>query len=263
MISNVRRAHFGTAVDARTREADAITLPRLVDAGAHPRPSTIGSTYVEHEYAALMDEQREAWAAWGEERARAHDARAHSLRLKTTSLQFLLAEAGREVQAARTAYEHAARLLMSYVRREPGTKLRYWLGWLVLICGDTAGVWAAAVMNGDVPYIAFGQALAAGFAAACAGLVGTELKDMRLALTRQREPETLTEDERLYRRLFTAPTAGTRVIKLVGLLSASSLSASSHSVPASMAASPAPPSACWRLELLWHRACSVTRQPTR
>jgi hypothetical protein len=110
-------------------------------------------------------------------------------------------------------------VLTPYVRREPGAKLRYWLCWPVLWLGDTAGVWSAAITNGDIPYVAFGQALAAGLAAACAGLVGSELKDLRMARARRRDPESLTEDEQRYRRLFLGNDGGWEIVRLVGLLS--------------------------------------------
>ncbi len=203
-----------------THEADLITLPRLGEVGAHPRPSTVGPTYVEYEYAALADEQESAWTATGEETSRPHKAAAKRLHAEAAATDFLMTETATEVVAAQADVQHAARVLSPYARREPGAKLRYWIGWVVLVLGDTGGVWSAAVINGDVPVIAFFQALASGLAAACAGLVGSELKDMRMAKARRRDPETLTEEEKRYRRLFTATDGGTGIVKLIGFLSA-------------------------------------------
>ncbi|MDT0309668.1 hypothetical protein RM780_22305 [Streptomyces sp. DSM 44917] len=207
-----------TAADDWLREADAISLPRLDEIGGHPRPSGVGTTYVEYEYFALADEQELLWPAEGERAARRFQMRARGFDGAAAATEFLLRESEAEVRQARADYQHAVRVLTPYVRREPAAKLRYWICWLVLCGGDTAGVWSAAITNGDVPFIAFGQALAAGVSAACAGLVGSELKDRRLARARQRDPDSLSEDEQRYRRLFTTG-GGMGVVMLIGVLS--------------------------------------------
>lgn len=202
-----------------TREADAVSLPRLDEVGGHPRPAGIGITYAEHEYHALADEQELAWPAEGEREARPFQVRASGMDRPTTATDFLLDESKKEVQQSHTDYQHAARVLTPYVRREPWAKLRYWICWPILWLGDTAGVWSAAITNGDLVYVAFGQAFAAGLAAACAGLVGSELKDLRMARARRRDPETMSEDERRYQRLFCGTDDGVGIVKLISLLS--------------------------------------------
>ncbi|GGN20102.1 hypothetical protein GCM10011609_71570 [Lentzea pudingi] len=209
----------GQPVEAWAREADQITLPRLADVGAHTRPNQLGTTYAEHEYAALADEQEAAWAASGENSARQHAASAAGLETPAVATAFILAEAGKEVVAAQADRQHATQVLAPYVRRGPGEKLRYWIAWIVLVLGDTGGVWSAAVVNGDVPMIAFFQALASGVAAACSGLVGAELKDMRMARVRRRDLDSLTDDERRYQRFFTSRNDGVGIVKLIGALS--------------------------------------------
>lgn len=206
-------------VDAWTAEADRITLPRLGSVSAQTRPSQLGTTYAEHEYAALADEQEASWEAGGESSARHNAANAAGFETPATATTFLLDETAKEVVAAQADRQHATRVLAPYVRRAPGEKLRYWVAWIVLVLGDTGGVWSAAVVNGDVPLIAFFQALASGLAAACSGLVGAELKDMRMAQVRRRPPDSLTEDERRYQRFFTGSNEGTAIVKLVGALS--------------------------------------------
>lgn len=206
--------------DVLMREADAISLPRLDEiGGGHARPSEVGVTYAEQEFRALADEQELAWPAEGERAARPHQVRARGLDRAAAAADFLVNEAEADVREAHADHRHAARILTPYVRREGAAKLRYWVCWPVLWFGDTAGVWSAAITNGDIPYVAFGQALAAGLAAACAGLVGSELKDLRMARARRRDPESLTEDEQRYRRLFSGTDDGLGVVKLVGLLS--------------------------------------------
>ena len=104
---------------------------------------------------------------------------------------------------------------MPYVRRSPGDAWRYGAGWALLGLGDTAGVWGAAIWLGEVPLIALGQALATGFAAVTAGLAGGELQELRQARARRRDPDSLSEDERQYQRLFLEADAGLSVTKIV------------------------------------------------
>jgi hypothetical protein len=219
LLDRFRASSARASLDTWTQEADAVSLPRVDDVGGHPRPSGVGTSYAEQEYHALADEQELIWPAEGVRKARPSLARAGSLEQASAAAAFLLDESEAEVRQARADYQHAARTLSPYLRREPGAKLRYWLGWPVLWCGDTAGVWSTAVANGDVVVIAFGQACAAGLAAVCAGLVGSELKDLRMARARRREPDSLTEDEQRYRRLFTADSGGAGVVKLISVLS--------------------------------------------
>jgi hypothetical protein len=208
--------------DTWTRDADAISVPRIDESGATPRPTEIGpgQSYPEYEYQALADEQQQLWPAEGEREARPFQVRASGLERPTEAVDYLLIQNKKEVQEAQADYQHAAKVLTPYVRREPGAKLRYWICWVVLWFGDTAGVWSAAITNGDTPYTAFGQAFAAGLAAVCAGLVGAELKDLRMARARRRDPDSLTEDEKRYQRLFTGGDQGVGFVKLIGFLSA-------------------------------------------
>lgn len=218
------RSRFRASLPADTTEAwiaeaDTISVPRIDEAGAQPRPSTLGVSYVEQEYHARADEQELAWPAIGEAAARPFQTEARGLDRQTAAVERLLTDKETEVREARADYQHAARVLGSLVRREPGGKLRYWLCWPVLWFGDTAGIWSAAITNGDIPYVAFGQACSAGLAAACAGLVGSELRDIRMARARQRDPDSLSKDEQRYQHLFTAGAGGLGIVKLIGGLS--------------------------------------------
>lgn len=219
LLSRIRRGLPADAAEAWIAEADAISIPRIDEASAQPRPSNLGVSYVEREYHARADEQELAWPARGEAAARPFQTRARGLDRQATAVEGLLTDKEGEVREARADYQHAARVLGSFVRREPGGKLRYWLCWPVLWFGDTAGIWSAAITNGDIPYVAFGQAFSAGLAAACAGLVGSELRDIRMARARQCDPESLSKDEQCYRHLFTAGAGGLGIVKLIGGLS--------------------------------------------
>ncbi|RFS84149.1 hypothetical protein D0T12_18500 [Actinomadura spongiicola] len=214
-----RSVKAGAEVTAWTDEADAVSLPRLDEVGGLVRPGNIGVSYAEREYAALAGEQEASWAAEGEQRARPWLIRAHGLAAAVAADQVVLAACAQELQQAKADYQHAVRVLLPYARREPGAKWRYALCWPVLVLGDMSGVWAAAVMHGEVPVIAFGQALASGVAAGCAGLVGSEFKALRMARARVREPDSLTEDERRYQRLFAGTDRGAGLVGLVGVVS--------------------------------------------
>jgi hypothetical protein len=208
----------GRPADAWIAEADAVVLNRIDEVDAHARPAGVGKSYPEHEYEALGVEQDAAWAAEGEQAARPSQVRAHGQAIPAAAATFLLAQHQEEVQAAYADHRHAQRLLQPHVRREPAAKLRYWIVWPLLALGDASGVLSAAISLGDLPWVAAWQALSAGLAAACAGLVGSELKHLQLASARQRDPEALTADEVRYRRLFAGPS-GMGVVKLVSLLS--------------------------------------------
>lgn len=222
IISRVRGRGAATptgGLDGWVRDADAISLPRLDEVGGHPRPAGVGTSYAEQEYHALADQQELSWPAQGERSARPFQVRARGLDRPAAATDFLLTENETEVRQARADYHHAATVLTPYVRREPKTKLRYWIVWPLLAIGDASGVLSAAITLGDIPWVAAGQALSSGLAAACAGLFGTELKHRQLAQARRRDPDTLTDEERRYQRLFTGGEAGFGVVKLVGLLS--------------------------------------------
>lgn len=205
-------------MEAQTAEADAISLARLDEVNSQPRPARVGPTYAEFEYHSLADEQEGLWLAQGEQQARPYQVRARGLDPAAAATEFLLTECQHEVQQARADHQHAVQVLAPYVRRESGAKLRYWVCWPLLILGDMAGVWSAAVINGDVPSIAFWQALASGLAAGCAGLVGADVKDLRTAAARRRDLESLSDDEKRYNRLFSS-NGGSGIVRLVGFLS--------------------------------------------
>jgi hypothetical protein len=217
-MSTAVSATSGQTAAAWTREADAVALHRLDEVGGHARPTNIGVTYVEQEYTALGEEQISAWSADGECAARPFHVKARGHDDAAAAAAFLLREHEQEVRTANTDHQHATRVLQPYVRREPGAKLRYWVCWPILALGDASGVLSAAIMLGDVPWVATGQAISSGLAAACAGLVGAELKHLQLARTRRRDPDSLTEDERRYRHLFTS-NGGVGVMRFIGLLS--------------------------------------------
>lgn len=208
------------SVEEWTAEADAVSLPRLDEVGGLTRPSNIGTTYAEQEYRSLGEEQVAAWAAEGEQAARSHLVEARGVERPATVVEALLVHQEEDVRQAQADHQHAARVLTPYVRRGPGEKWRYWICWLLLVVGDAAGILMSAVAFGDAPSIALGVAVASGIAAGCSGLIGSEVKHLRSARARQCDPETLTEEEYRYRRLFSgAPDKGLGFVGLVAVVS--------------------------------------------
>jgi hypothetical protein len=104
-------------------------------------------------------------------------------------------------------------------RRDRSAWYRYVIGLVVLALGDTAGILGAAISLGEYPVVAFGQALAVGFAGVVSGQAGADLKDLRMSRQRRRDADSLSEDEARYRYLFGGMEAGVSVMKVVGLIS--------------------------------------------
>ena len=211
-----RRGGIESSLDALLAETDAVSLQRIDEAHGVGRPGGLGVTYAEQEFDQLGREQETSWPAQGERAARASRIQAARAEPAAKAASFLLEQHQREVTDAADQYQHAARTLQPYVHRSPSDVWRYLITWLVLGLGDTAGVWGAAIWLGEVPSIALGQALACGFAAVTAGLAGGELGNHRRAQTRQRDLESLSEDERRYWPLFAGSKTPPRLVALLG-----------------------------------------------
>lgn len=191
-----------SAVDDLVADTDSISLQRIDEAAAVSRPANVGVTHAEREFDALAEEQKASWPAQAESASRkARLAGAHVEPAADAATSSAIEHQG-ELATARQARDHAFDTLGPFVRRPPHDDLRYWAGWAVLGLGDTVGVWGAAISLGEIPELALGQALATGFAAVTAGLVGGEARTLAQAKSRRRDPDDLTEDERRYRRLF-------------------------------------------------------------
>ena len=214
-----RFARKSSATDALVAETDSISLQRIDEAAGLGRPGGLGVTNAEREFDSLGHEQEESWPADGEAAARPASVRAARYDQAAEAGRFLLKDHRDEVTDARQSYQHAAQTLLPYVRRSPADAWRYGAGWVLLGLGDTSGVWGAAIWLGEIPLIALGQALATGFAAVTAGLVGGEFQELRQAKARRRDPDSLSSDELRYQRLFVGADAGLGVTKLVARIS--------------------------------------------
>jgi len=203
-----------TAVDQLVAETDGISLQRIDEAASVLRPANLGVTHGEREFDALGEEQAAAWPAEAEVASRPPRVAAARVTRSAEEAGFAVQAHHDDLESIRKAKEHAFQALMPFVRRSPHDDARYWLSWAGLGLGDTAGVWGAAISLGEIPELALGQALATGLAAVTAGLVGGELRLLAHAKSRQRDPDSLTEDERRYRRLFEGAEAEVAMTKL-------------------------------------------------
>ena len=202
------------AVDDLLSMTDGISLQRIDEAAAVGRPTNVTVTHAEREFDALAEEQLASWPAEAEAATRWARLSASRVGSAADAADFVMAEQQTKLAHAREARDHALDTLAPFVRRPPHDNARYWAGWAVLGIGDTVGVWGAAISMGEIPELAFGQALATGFAAVTAGLVGGEVRTLAQAKSRRRDPDKLTDAERRYRRLFAGVEHEVPVLKI-------------------------------------------------
>ncbi|MGO4858951.1 hypothetical protein [Arthrobacter sp. 2MCAF14] len=199
--------------------SDVVNLQRVDEASAIAAPDPIAAgTWMERGFGKLAAEQEHLWPAEGEQASRVHAATAVGLNSAAETEQFLLSESASLVTASKESYQHCQKTLLPWVHRGPHHNLRYWVGWTVLGLGDAVGVAGAAILLGEEIWIAVGQAMATGLAAVTAGSAGHDLKEVRMARQRRRDPDDLTEDEKRYRRFFDDTSAGDSLLRVVAWL---------------------------------------------
>jgi len=162
------------------------------------------ATYdVAMEYHFFGEEQGRKWEADGMAASCRDRARAAELGPAADGVRAVLDVASERARRTGEDRDHAEHHLTPYVRRTAFAHRRYQVVFWLLGFGDTAGVLGAAILMGEQPIIAAGQAIASGVAAVTAGLVGGDVRELKLARARARmfEDELPPELER-YRRLF-------------------------------------------------------------
>lgn len=198
--------------------ADSITIQRIDEASAEPRPAAIDESYIESEYNTLAEEQVPAWDAEGEAASREARVRAAGHRAAAGVAQDRL-DGHREVLAQKRSSAIVARaVLCKFRRREPGSKKWYIFRFSVLLLGDVAGIAGAAILRGELIYLAIIQACAAGTSAVTAGVVGADVRIAQRARDRKRDPETLSEDEKQFAHFFQGVNKGEFIVKDVILV---------------------------------------------
>lgn len=194
-------------------------MQQVDEVNAVAASSKVGSWWLIQKWDAFGREQVHLSLAERALTARPYEAKAAELSPRIDAYEVLKAQLLTRLDRAASRYEHAVCTLIVLTRRDRSAWYRYVIGLVVLVLGDTAGILGAAVSLGEYPIVALGQALAVGFAGVASGHLGSDVKDLRLARQRQRDPDSLSSDEERYRHLFAGVEAGVSIIKLVGCLS--------------------------------------------
>ncbi|NYF28068.1 hypothetical protein [Microbacterium sp. JAI119] len=193
--------------------AEQIALPRIDEAAALPRPTTIGDTYAEMENRALEDEQPALFAATGTEASRASKAEAAGLAPAAEGGRRLVDGHLPMLEAAQRRHIETTDALASFRRRPARSKPWHFLAKGALLVGDVTGIAGAAIWMGELPAIAVVMAVSAATATVAAGLSGIEVRDVRNRDRRVRPFEELPEKQQPYAHLFEAPDRGWPFIK--------------------------------------------------
>lgn len=201
--------------------AEDIILQGIPEASAVARPSNIGDTWVEREYEELEAEQKPLWTAAGFEESRSADSEAGSLQLEAESAQRMLDGHSAILQAAEDRFHDTVEALAPFRRRPAGSKVWHYATKAGLLIGDTAGISTAAIWLGEIPAIAVVMAASAAIATVVAGLTGTEVRDLRAAVRRERDLDSLTEKQLPFRHLFSGADSGKRYVRALLGVSAS------------------------------------------
>lgn len=217
--------HYIDGATAAAAEAEAraeqVNLPRIDEAAAIARPSSIGETYSELENQALEDEQPEQFAAAGIEAGRASSIQAAGLALSAKTAAEILSGHAAILAASERRLLDTDAALAPFRRRPPKAERWHYAAKFAFLLGDVTGISSAAIMLGEVPGIAVVMAISAAAATVAAGLSGTEVRDVRNRERRARSADLLTEQQRPFAHLFETPDHGWPFARALCWISAS------------------------------------------
>lgn len=198
-------------------DAERVELLGVNQSAVALRPRELGRTYLEDEFDEWADEQPSSWEAEAEAAAREALVSAAKTQARASAAWSLSEHHATVVDATREAYLQIMRALAPFVRREAHAKSWYVLRWAVLLAGDVAGITGAAVLLGEIPELAVMQAFSAGMATVTAGLVGVDLKDLRLAARRRTDEADLLPELEPWAHLFRGVDQGAPRVKTMML----------------------------------------------
>lgn len=208
-------ATTGKGSDDVLAEAAGIGMQRVDEAAAIARPAAVDEFYIEAEFDHRAAAQPRLFAAEGESHARTHAAAAEGLRERAADQSFVVGLQKPVATDSSLRLVQLRQVLTPYVRRAPKDKAFYLVRMVLILFGDIAGITGAAVMLGEIPALALLQAVSVGAAGVTSGLLGSEIKDARLA--RRRAKNELSEQEQAFAHLFRGPDPGERIAKLMVL----------------------------------------------
>jgi hypothetical protein len=207
---------YNTTQEANDR-AEAVTYPPTDETPAVAMPSTIDRGWHEPEYDKLAAEQKPLHTALGEKIARPFTVLAERWRSRHDTDRHAIDTQQDVVKRAKASLDLHNEALAGHTRREPHAKLMYLLRWALLLLGDIAGIAGAAVLLGEIPYLAVSQAVASAIAAITAGLIGNDIRDARLARRRARDPnetpEHKTPEHKTFAWVYSGADVGEKIVK--------------------------------------------------
>ncbi|MET4782425.1 hypothetical protein [Glaciihabitans sp. UYNi722] len=209
-IKNASGSYDATA--DRVEEYSNLSLQQVDE--AHRINGTTGpALHVENELDAFGREQEPLWKAEGILQSRPALIAHAGLKVQAESAEHLSRRHRRLVKRAQRRLERTVAALSPFVRRKQGQKGWFMVRTGLLLLGDVAGQAGAQIYYGEIPELALIQALAAGVAVVTAGLVGAEIKDLRMASKRKIERANLTKEQEPFAHLFDGTDDGKHIVK--------------------------------------------------
>jgi hypothetical protein len=169
--------------------------------------------HLENELDAFGREQEPLWMAEGILQSRPAFIAHSGLKEQAETAEHLSRRHRRLVKRAQRRLERTIAALSPFVRRKQGQKTWFMVRTGLLLLGDVAGQAGAQIYYGEIPELALIQALAAGVAVVTAGLVGGEIKDLRMAGKRKIPRADLTKQQEPFAHLFDGNDQGKHVVK--------------------------------------------------
>jgi len=198
--------------DERVTEYSNLSLQQVDE--AHRVDGVAGpALHVENELDAFGREQEPLWKAEGILQSRPALIAHSGLKEHADTSEHLSRRHRRLVKRAQRRLERTIAALSPFVRRKQGQKAWFMVRTGLLLLGDVAGQAGAQIYYGEIPELALVQALAAGVAVVTAGLVGGEIKDLRMASKRKIERTNLTKQQEPFAHLFDGNDDGKHIVK--------------------------------------------------
>ena len=173
--------------------------------------------HVENELDAFGREQEPLWEAEGLLNSRPAFVAHSGLKEQAETGEYMSRRHRRLVKRAQRRLERTMAALSPFVRRKDGQKTWFMVRTGLLLLGDVAGQAGAQIYYGEIPELALIQSLAAGVAIVTAGLVGSEIKDLRMAAKRRVDRKDLTGSQKAFGHLFDGTDDGKHIVRaLVG-----------------------------------------------
>jgi len=196
----------------RVEEYSNLSLQQVDE--AHRVDGVTGpALHVENELDAFGREQEPLWNAEGILQSRPALIVHSGLKVQAETAEHLSRRHRRLVKRAQRRLERTVAALSPFVRRKQGQKAWFMVRTGLLLLGDVAGQAGAQIYYGEIPELALIQALAAGVAVVTAGLVGGEIKDLRMAAKRKIERTNLTKEQESFAHLFDGTDDGKHIVK--------------------------------------------------